>query len=55
MIRFLWFQFNWRRYFNKLTEGLSNPITDSEEIFVAAPKYLEELAKILKNNQTRPG
>ena len=44
------FQFNWTRYFNKLTEGLSNPVTDSEEIFVGAPKYLEELVQILKNN-----
>lgn len=47
---FLIFQFNWTRYFNKLTEGLSNPVTDSEEIFVGAPKYLEELVQILKNN-----
>lgn len=45
--------FDWRRYFNKLTEGLSNPITDSEEIFVEAPKYLEELVKLLKNNQIK--
>ena len=50
---FFGFQFNWTRYFNKLTEGLSNPITESEEIFVGAPKYLEELMKIFKNSKTR--
>jgi len=28
-------------------------MTESEEMFVEAPKYLEELMKIFKNNKTR--
>ena len=43
------FQFNWKRYFSKLTEGLGDKVfSDSEEVYVETPIYLKELWKILK-------
>lgn len=53
MILICWFlfdfQFNWARYFNKLTEGLGNKaFHESEEVYLGTPKYLKELVSLLK-------
>lgn len=45
-------EFNWKRYFSKLTEGLGNKtFSDSEEVYVVAPKFFEELMKVLKGTE----
>ena len=52
------FQFNWERYFNKLTEGLGEDysFSHSEEVFVTSPEYLKKLMKLLqKTQETQPG
>ena len=52
----LCFQFDWWRYFSKLTEGLGNQtFSDSEAVFVESPSFLKKLVMLLNSAKVTKG